>query len=373
LSQEYTIKRKLYIRILPRWLYFALNRYAHRATIKDGLPDGISFNFLREICHSRFGEKLRKVSYELLSGWKASGAYRLYLSIGKFRYLTLIYKNAVYSGRITPALTGLPVAPGPPEYYIYKYSHPGLCKYLPQVYHCEEIAPGEQYVYLLEDLKTDYYMAQGVDDLYLAARLLSSFHAELNRETAEMISQNALKFDQSFSTNLLNYVKTNLENYQKNFADNNVNNALSAWSEISARYNDRDSFRSHPKCLIHGDYNRTNLHISFSDSNSIKLVDWEWAGIGFPHADLASLLKGQKPEVEEKALRFYADFNKSFSFNDHKHLYCWCQLERNLLDAGFLARQHLYSQNEVDWIPNYIRGAIFRLLYYLEKMESTIL
>jgi hypothetical protein len=367
---QFMLMEKLARNILPVGLYLASLKRAHRNSIRAGLPEGIDEDHFQDICLGRFGKKPMRVFNEPLSGWKSTGAFRLYISFGKLRYKSMIYKAAVYSEENTPALNGLPVSPGPPEYYIYKYTHNDLLCYLPNIYDCQEIIPGKHYHYILEDLKPDYRIARGVDDLMLCVKELFPLHKALNNGCAQILKENALQFNDSFRARLSDYVKINLEEYVKEIRDDDVQAVLGDWYKIEKSLVDGTAVSRLPARLIHGDYNRTNIHISGGKAPKIKLVDWEWTGFGLPHADLASLLKGQKPEIEEMALRVYAAMDNSLDYEGHMIDYDWCQLERGLLDAGFLAKHHLNSPEKIDWIPAYISGTMRRVIYNYRNLEK---
>jgi hypothetical protein len=71
----------------------------------------------------------------------------------------------------------------------------------------------------------------------------------------------------------------------------------------------------------------------------MRVVHWEWLGLGLPHQDLAALLKQTPPLLEERAIAAYAERDGSRTAEEHRELYRWCKLERALLDASFLAIQ----------------------------------
>ncbi|MBD3218454.1 MAG: phosphotransferase [candidate division Zixibacteria bacterium] len=366
----FMFKEKLAKSMLPAGLYIASLMRAHKSSISAGLPDGIDEDHFQDLCFGRFGKMPVNVFNQPLSGWKATGAYRLYISFGRLRYRSMIYKAALYSEENTPALNGLPVSPGPPEYYIYKYAHDDLQRYLPDIFDCREIIPNIHYRYILEDLKPKYRIAQGVDDLMLCVKELFPLHKALNNGCVQILKENALKFDNAYRTRLSEYVKINLEEYVKEIRDDNVQVVLGDWDKIEKSLVDETVFDQLSAGLIHGDYNRTNIHISGGKAPKIKLVDWEWTGFGLPHADLASLLKGQKPEIEKRALKLYAEMDNTLDYKEHSDAYNWCQLERGLLDAGFLARHHLNSRGKVEWIPAYISGAMRRVIFNYRNIEK---
>ena len=116
---------------------------------------------------------------------------------------------------------------------------------------------------------------------------------------------------------------------------------VSHWPQLTAlRLN--DEFHSPTSLMpVHGDLNPSNVHLPRRDGCCIKVVDWEWGGIGLPQADLAALLNGVSPEVERRALEAFHRSDGQLSAEAHHRRFQWCKLERGLLDAGFLAAMAL--------------------------------
>jgi hypothetical protein len=50
-------------------------------------------------------------------------------------------------------------------------------------------------------------------------------------------------------------------------------------------------------------------------------------------------------------------------------VYEWCQLERGLLDAAYLAKQHLDAPTPTDSIPGYIDRSLQRTLQAIERLS----
>lgn len=353
----YRIKRRIY------WE----RRKLPRRPVK-GLPEGIAYETVNRLCLDHLGEPLRRVSYVHLSGWKVSGAYRLFLKSVKGRTWHLIYKNAIYNPEQIPALRGLPIRPGPPEYLVYKHPQGALSQYLPTVYLCLEIVPGRHYQYVLEDVGQEYQRlaeyeepARGRNVLKAAAEL-SRLHHALSEWSMAADPTYLLRFDREFSTALLKYAKRNLEWYVRETADKAVSEALEHWSLISEVHGRSEFYECRITQPIHGDYHTGHVYFHKNDPDRIKVIDWEWTGLGRPHADLATLLQGKEPDVEQQALVRYSEQDKRLSLDEHKRLYEWCQLERGLLNASFLARQQMESSRKVFWIPEFIQRSTLRAL-----------
>jgi aminoglycoside phosphotransferase (APT) family kinase protein len=155
-------------------------------------------------------------------------------------------------------------------------------------------------------------------------------------------------------------VKTQLERYVASLGSEPVSEVLAQWADLMAIYLRSDLIDDQTVGLVHGDFSPANLYIK---PDAIKILDWEWAGQGVPHADLAALLKRTPPEIEQQALARYAQHDPRFSPDEHRQQYEWCQLERGLMDAGYLAKQVLdASQTVSSSMPAYIERSLQRTL-----------
>jgi thiamine kinase-like enzyme len=75
----------------------------------------------------------------------------------------------------------------------------------------------------------------------------------------------------------------------------------------------RDRFPTH---AIHGDFVASNVLVAQSDS-SFKVIDWERTMIGFPHRDLAALIRNLPARMERPLLELYAQAVPDLSAADH--------------------------------------------------------
>jgi thiamine kinase-like enzyme len=341
-----------------------------------GLPEGIDAENINGLCLEYLGVPLRRASYAHLSGWKATGAYRLFLRGANGTVWPLIYKDAVYSPEQIPALRGLPLRPGLPECLVYSNPGEALIPYLPKVYLSLEVVPGRHYQYILEDLSQGYERLTRCKEIgkrngiSIAASRLPDLHRALEEWSAETDPTHLLRFDREFSAALLTYAKGNLESYVQQTADKTVSGAMERWTAISEAYGRRQFYESPTSQPIHGDYHTGHIYASKENPSCIRLIDWEWTGLGRPHADLASLLKRVDADTEQQAVINYSEQDQSLPFSDHLRLYRWCQLERGLLDAAFLARQQMESRRKVHWIPLYIQKSIGRVLQAQEWLSG---
>jgi len=340
----------------------------HRS-VHEGLPDGLDFETVNQICQHQFGERLETVSHVHLSGWKTSGAFRLRLGMSGRCHHTVIYKNAVYRLEEIPAVDGLPVRPGPPEYIVYRQGSGSFSDYLPAVYYCEEVVPGQHYRYLLEDVNTVYHpLSYRSPKIVNIAAGLPALHETMRRWAQDIGTDGLLKYGSAFSSALAVYVQTQLGRYQQVIKSSDVEQVLKNWRAISTIHLSPDFIVPDLLQPIHADYSPANIYVS--KRIPIKILDWEWAGIGLPHADLASLLKRANPELEQKAFAAYSQQDRRLSGHEHHRWYEWCQLERGLLDAGYLAKQYLDTDQPAQKIPHYIEKSLQRALRAFKTLTN---
>jgi hypothetical protein len=340
--------------------------------ILPGIPEGVDLELISRVCREHFDTAVVSTSYEHLSGWKTSGAYRIYLSLSGGRTIPIIYKVASYLSTEIPALAGLPVQPGPAEFAIYSQPAGPLESYLPRVYWAEEVTPGICYRYILEDLHENYHWAKGIQATAQAVKLLPGFHQALQEWAQTANTEAFLQYGAVFSLALQEYARSPLDRYQERFPDPVIKQVLDQWPGITAMHL-RPEFQSiQPNQLIHGDTNFTNIHLHNSDQDSMKLVDWEWAGIGYAQSDWASLLKGTDALTERKSVQQLsgAFMQPQLTPRQNWRLFHWTQLERGLLDASFLSIQYLEVENSSRLkLPNAIQSAARRVLSAYQNLS----
>ena len=311
-----------------------------RSKPTDGLPPGLAWDVLDEVCSQQPCGRLKGANYVHLSSWKQTGCYRVFVWGSRGRW-SVIYKNSLYSEEQIPALTGLPVAPGIPEWVIYS-SHPDeLSSYLPSAYRSAEVVRSVWYTYLLEDLSGEFEERWSGAWMATVASRMPALHRAMNEWVRRAGRKQLLRYDGEFHDRLQDFVWRNMETYLKTTP---FSPAWEMWSmrpRIAAvcRLNE---FRDAPaEQAIHGDLNLSNILHRRGRGGDLKIIDWEWAGMGDAHADLASLLKHASPGDEERVLGMYAAHDRQLTAEEHRRRYEWCKLERAMLDAAFLAVQSL--------------------------------
>lgn len=361
----YILKDQVF-KLLPVWMKNLLTRVRDSNRIPiHGIPSGIDFKQLNDICFDYLKDEINTVSYLHISSWKPSGSYRLKIKTRSGINWYLVYRDAEYNLNQIPALEGLPIIPGPSEYLVYKNSECALAEYLPNVHLCREVIPGEKYQYLLEDLNFGYKMISegGTPTLFQAVSKLPEIHHAM-KEWANIVGRDRLPhYNKDFSASLQVYAKSCLENYYTKTLDKLVAEVLRHWSNICNVHERGEFSEKLGLSPIHGDFNTSNLWLQEKRPWRLKIVDWEWAGLGIPHADLASLLVRSSTKIEQKALEAYFSKSDELSFAQHWKIYQWCKLERAMLDGSFIAAQYLKSSYSTRFdMVKFIQNAMYRLL-----------
>jgi hypothetical protein len=329
----------------------------------EGVPAGLSLETLDRVSREHLGEPVHKVAFEHISSWKASGSYRLFLTSPDGHCRTIIFKNAVYNLEQVPALEGFPLRPGPPEYSVYVNAREPIAEYVPAIFECSEVIPGWQFTYLMQDVRPQYERARRPECILNIAARLPAIHRTLGEWARNAETTYFLGYDRSFSLALQPYVQKWLEEFARRSGDKLVADVLKQWPRISRVHADEMPPLGPCVGVIHGDFGPSNIMIHGEFPDRIKLIDWEWAGTGPAHGDLASLLKGVTRDVEEQALTAYAERDDRLSPADHVAAYRWCRLERGFLDAGYVAAQYVKGKAETMLnLPGFISGAAGRIL-----------
>jgi len=336
-----------------------------RAGVRPGPPPALAIGTIDRWLLERGEEGVESLRHQHLSGWKSAGAYRLWIRDPGGGERSLVYKRAVYDAAETPALIGFPLAPGPPEHRIYRSRVAALEPFLPRRFVCREIEAGRAYEYLFEDLGATHRALPGDQDpapaVVWAAARLPRLHAAL-AAWAGPADRTALPvFDQHYARRLRGYARAAIERYTETTRSDLGRRVVAAWPAVEERHQG-GAPPAAELVPIHGDCNRSNIHRPLDDAEEMKLVDWEWCGLGWPEADLVSLAKGLPPRLLEQALESYAAAAGSDSSEPGRARIDWCLLDRGILDASFLANEYLPRWRPPDWVLGSIEGALEKVL-----------
>ena len=349
----------------PGFLRHTLRNWRRSSGFRKGLPAGFPEDKFADFVRSTADDVPVSVSHRHVSGWKSAGAFRVRVKLERGEHWTFIFKDAIYDSEQIPALTGLPLQPGPPEYWIYQSYNSTLQKYLPKVYFCKRYPDSLRYQYFLEDLRPEFRPVAGEDDIFTICRLLPCIQEVLSGSIAQEIHKNLLNFDIEFSANLLRYAATNLNRLHEMGGSSFGKLILGKWPEIEDLYlsNMEMAYTKIRPQIIHGDSNLSNILISQSAPGDIRLIDWEWAGIGLPQMDLTSVLKNVSPQIEAAALRIYDQNITSGDLRSNFRIFQWCKLQRGLFDAAFFLKQTTSRPTEkISNLDDHIEKAFSRAL-----------
>lgn len=303
-----------------------------------GLPPGLDHDVLHRVVRERLGTEVAGVSYEHLSNWKPTGAYRVIVEDGRGRPGTLIFKNADYSLDSVPAQEELPVTIGAPEYAVMSALREPLQSFLPDVYWTDDVAGEQRFRYLMEDLHWRWYRPMRGRDIMAAARAIPRLH-EAIRAVVDPNAAGLIHYDERYSEGLRVYVTENVERYLSLHPDQVSERLWEEWPRLEAAHIERVPDPAVGNRLIHGDFNIANLYLHWRSRDRLKAVDWEWCGLGYPHTDLASVLKHASSDVVKMAIAGYGNGFPDMSPVDHVRAYAWCRLQDAIRDAGYVAAQ----------------------------------
>lgn len=309
----------------------------------EGAPDGLVWETLAELCVQHTGAAPKRISYIHVSGWKRAGAYRLFIENAKGREWRVIFKNAIYHLDHIPALEGYPVAPGPPEFLVYANAGGPLAEYLPEVYMCSEVVPGEHYLYLLEDLHPEFMQISdtGRGVKFGVAAELPFFHDALRQWLSGIAPTLLLHYDQKYSESLQFYAGSVFNRLAEMGGSSVASQVRDLWPSISSLHLDAEFQESGRDAPIHGDPNVANVMVHSRHPKRLKFIDWEWAGLGVPYADLVSLFRRVDARTHARLLDIYLGNTKPDQLDRQRRLYQWCRLERGMNDAAYMAAQHM--------------------------------
>lgn len=364
--------RDLVVRLVPESVRRSLRLKRRRKPVV-GRPPGLDSELLEGIFEEATGAKVGAVSHLQISGWRkpSSGTFRVFVNATDGNKWSVIFKNAVLTSDETPGISGLPADPGLPEYLIYRQGSEYLRAYLPLPFVAREIEPKVHYQYLLEDLQSSGYHSAFADaDVIWAASALPDLQKRMETWVSHD-DDSLIRYDAAFSADLRRMTRRSFERYTDAVSDRSVADVLGNWESIARVHSEAIQHDQTLEVPIHGDANRANLLVHDDHDLALKLVDWEWAGIGLPHSDLASLLKGKQDDVTEKGIRAFAGGYPQLSLADHRRLHDWARIETRFFDASYMINQYLESPDtsRMD-LPRYIHVSARDILKTARQIDQ---
>jgi len=354
----------LILRFLPAFLHPAVNRI--RESPKQGIPPGLQTDAVNHAATKLYNGKILSIYYKRLRSWRKSGTFRIFLNFTDGRTFTMIYKRMVYSIDEIPANDKLPAKQGPPEYLVASILTGPLVSFKPITYWQSHNKTEECFEYLFEDLQDDYVPFvdyQKTHSERSICKSLAEMHRALREQIFDLDRNMLIKFDNDYARKVWIYTLDSLPGYYKLTGDPIVNKFLKDSSKIEAEFFDPFFESNRPKQIIHGDCNGTNIWVKEgTNALEMKAVDWEWAGYGMPHADLISILKWRTKEEKEDFLKEYC---ANAGLTDISRETRWLKranMERAILDAGFLAKQYQNPKTSKEWFKTFVHDSLVHLI-----------
>jgi len=248
------------------------------------------------------------------STWKMDGVFRLLIDLEKGKSWSIIYKKIHYQPEQIPGLSKMTIAAHSPEFLIYKQEVEALIPYLPVIYLCHR--EGQDYQYLMEDLANDYQKVSTTSAIKQTVLELPNLYRSLQIWSRSLSSVRLMRFDQNFSRVFENYARQTLEYLARN-RHFQAQEILQSWTKLAQRLTSPDLHPPHLLRPIHGDFNRSNIFSHRQTALKMKVIDWEWCGIGPPHLDLAALLRTVDVSFENEALNCFIRQHPGLNQQEH--------------------------------------------------------
>lgn len=245
-----------------------------------------------------------------------------------------------------------------------------LQRHAPEVYFYEQITRDVHYRFMLEDLNLAHRTLYKKNDKLSFVYAMPYVHSALQVWVERNGDGELIKFDNEFALEIEAYAREGVRQYVQKTGSPTGKELEDKWDHVSRILSDGEILSMRKPVPIHGDYHSGNMFQNIKDASKIKLIDWEWAGVGVPHADLASLLKKPEPGVDDAAIRIFADNDKTLNINQHRELLNWSRLQRNALDAGILTMQFAGPGSSSAWLRDRCDGALANMHRTVESLVA---
>ncbi|HEY5888115.1 MAG TPA: phosphotransferase [Acidimicrobiales bacterium] len=325
-------------RVMPDPVARRLDFATHHRSARQGPPPGLDSDLVAGVSLQAFGRRPAAIRHAPLYSYKGGGVFRVWTD--RSPHHTLVYKDARLAPEAFPAIAGLDGRPGLPEWDVLSSTGGALEGTHPAVYEAIEVEPGLHYRYVMEDLGWSYRQVTTRADVGAAIAALPALHTALARWASERGGYTEhVRCDSMAAPAILDHARRALEVFQQAQPDDVVGTVLAAWHDVEKATMSVTEASAVRSMLIHGDFNRGNLFLTRDAPVVLQAIDWEWMGVGPPHADLASILKWSPWAVQrEEVRRFFVD-DDSLGHDEHWRAYLWCRVVRSLQDAALHAAQ----------------------------------
>ncbi len=349
-------------------------RLRHKYKNRKGLPPRLGKDLINRIAEKIYRSPVKTAEYQSLSGWKKYGGYRVRTTLRDGSRRTFIYKYSKYSTKNLPALSGLPVNVGLPEYLIYNTNVPPFANWLPETYWSHR--SGDEFQFIQEDLSGDGYVPLSQRKMMHDEHFLPMVISALNNLHKDVLTsfgnkEDLIQYDEVYMGKILAYAHQSLKIFHAEDGDPAVGNVLKLWPDIQRIFIETGS-SGFPPGIIHGDFNVSNIHYNKEHEQPFKVVDWEWAGVGLPHSDLAALVKDPHDNNLIPCLRILSEPYKQYAFAQHLTWMYWALMNRAILDASYMIRQYHFTKHRSRFdLHNFITDAVERLLSSYDLLSKS--
>jgi len=338
---------------LYKVLIYSKNRYRRYRVnkvikIRKGLPGNIDQRLINKVCKHHFQSEVHSTKFQKLSGWKRTGTYRLFITLRNNQRKQLIYRHCSYNYDDFPALKGYPVTLGPVEFVIGNVNNESINDFLPTTLWSNH-DKDDVYRYITEDLTTRNYKARMALGESIVFHLLSLNQALNNSNLDKNLFP---KYDMAYSQNLIGYISALWDHSWEtkyNLSYQKLKSISDVYLEIASQ--------ERRTGLIHGDFNESNILFKYKNGRYIlKVVDWEWAGIGTIHSDLAAYFRSANHPHLNASLNELAKLQPWETYEYHYKWMYWAFLDRAFLDLSYMIAQRekaiKYSTFNIDRFIN---------------------
>lgn len=304
-----------------------------------GVPPPVDETALAAVATSMLGDPPDEVRYVNVSGYKQSNAFVIWVSDAKGNESRLVYKLMDLHPEAYPAIRRFPGEVGAIEIAAYERPTAQLSALLPGLLRHTQSDDHLRHELFLEDLNVANRLTYSNRDVVHCTRALIGLEAALAQWLSGLPSQQVLRYDGAFPAAFLDYTHDAIEDYASATNDRAYVDLLHHWPRIQKWY--LSETPDEARDAVHGDFRIGNIFHDRSEPSLVRVVDLEFAGYGWLHQDLASLLKGRDDRTTERTLSIVAASRPEWSEEQHRRLYQRCRLGRGLLDAALVADQRL--------------------------------
>lgn len=338
-----------------------------------GPPPGTPWANIAKRLEDILGARIRSVAHRPISGWKSAGAVRLWLQLDDNVWRTLVLKRLDYTMAALPAAQILPFDISQTERIIFAHADRDQ-QFIARplvILGPDDLQQSSTALVVMEDLAPAWRRPRVHHDYSLVIARLDRIHESMAQvATGHAKELPLIRYDRHLAVPLAELFERNLMAELSSLEDPGVLRLLARWPDIKEILT-RLPLPEVPAAYVHGDFVPAHIFMRWLPTPRLRLIDFEWLGIGPPHADLASLLKRARPSIERIGLRLYSAQHREFSPGEHRVLYEWCQLCRGILDAVYLTlHRKLSSPPREPTVSQYARSSLGRAGLAAERLAT---